>query len=135
MLKWFSTESAVVKLWKNDEWRIVVEINVLQDEDFCLKLKINAVLEVLVWWRVVFRMVPRVSSSEEFRQDVLVSGICCFGMYNWRLVTLESLNILVVKVLVFSVCALYKFYVYVHLNTVICFSFYVSVFQFKWLKF
>ena len=49
---------------------------------------------------------------EEVYKDMLVSGICCFGMYNWRLVTLELLNILVVKVLVYSVCALYKFYVY-----------------------
>jgi len=42
-------------------------------------------------------------------------------------VTLELLNILVVKVLVYSVCALYKFYIYVYLITVICFLLFMLV--------
>ena len=31
-------------------------------------------------------------TGSEDLTEMLVTGICCFGTYNWRLVTLESLN-------------------------------------------
>ena len=80
------TEFAVFELWKHDECRTLYKINVLQDEGFCLKLEVNAVLKFLVWWRMVELCLQDGSwsfepGSEEFWQEVLVSEIYCFGVY------------------------------------------------------
>ena len=53
----------------------------------------------------------------------------CLKLCIWKLISLQSLNILVIIVWVFSFCTLYKFYVniYVYFNTVTCFFLFMLV--------